>query len=221
MEISAEKKKADDQQCWFHLHRHQIMWRKARDGQQPYNLSCLKCLQNKTTNSCSDKSEAHFEWQKHHAQLESKTDALSVNLKIFLGLWVMDMERRIQATEMKCYHRLLDISYKDHITNAEVRYKFTKAPWRSSDHNEKAETKVVSACPKVNRTYQNNSARNLEILLWHVVSLQRKRKWFNEPKPSVLARNSSLTHAPRVTRQGGQCHVVLPILCKSLFLETH
>ena len=38
-----------------------------------------------------------------------------------------DLERRIQTTEMKCYHRLLGISYKDHITNAEIQSKITNA----------------------------------------------------------------------------------------------
>ncbi|GFO21775.1 endonuclease-reverse transcriptase [Plakobranchus ocellatus] len=32
-----------------------------------------------------------------------------------------DSERRIRAMEMRCYRRLLGISYKDHITNEEVR----------------------------------------------------------------------------------------------------
>ncbi|GFN80847.1 retrovirus-related pol polyprotein line-1 [Plakobranchus ocellatus] len=32
-----------------------------------------------------------------------------------------DTERRIRAMEMRCYRRLLGISYKDHTTNEEVR----------------------------------------------------------------------------------------------------
>jgi len=32
-----------------------------------------------------------------------------------------DLKRRIQATDMRCYRRLLGISYKDHITNVELR----------------------------------------------------------------------------------------------------
>ena len=32
-----------------------------------------------------------------------------------------ERERRIQTLEMRCYRRLLDISYKDHVTNEEVR----------------------------------------------------------------------------------------------------
>ena len=32
-----------------------------------------------------------------------------------------EIERRIQALEMRCYRRLLNISYKDHVTKEEVR----------------------------------------------------------------------------------------------------
>ncbi|GFN94161.1 endonuclease-reverse transcriptase [Plakobranchus ocellatus] len=38
------------------------------------------------------------------------------------GSWTLnaDIERKIRAMEMRCYRRLLGISYKDHITNEEV-----------------------------------------------------------------------------------------------------
>ena len=35
--------------------------------------------------------------------------------------------RRIQATEMRCYRKILHISYKDHVTNEEVRAKIQQA----------------------------------------------------------------------------------------------
>ena len=34
---------------------------------------------------------------------------------------IPEIERRIKALEMRCYRRLLNISYKDHVTNEEVR----------------------------------------------------------------------------------------------------
>ena len=34
-----------------------------------------------------------------------------------------ELQRRIQALEMRCYHKVLHISYKDHVTNEEVRAK--------------------------------------------------------------------------------------------------
>ena len=38
-----------------------------------------------------------------------------------------EVERRIQALEMRCYRRLLNISYKDHVTNEEVRNRIQNA----------------------------------------------------------------------------------------------
>ena len=38
-----------------------------------------------------------------------------------------DIERRIQAPAMRCYKRLLNISYKDHVTNKEVRNRIQNA----------------------------------------------------------------------------------------------
>ena len=38
-----------------------------------------------------------------------------------------ELQRRIQATEMRWYHKILHISYKDHVTNDEVRAKIQQA----------------------------------------------------------------------------------------------
>ena len=43
--------------------------------------------------------------------------------------WILtaEIDRRIQALEMRCYRRLLNISYKDHVTNEEVRNRIQNA----------------------------------------------------------------------------------------------
>ena len=38
-----------------------------------------------------------------------------------------EIERRIQALKMRCYRRLLKISYNDHVTNEEVRNRIQNA----------------------------------------------------------------------------------------------
>ena len=38
-----------------------------------------------------------------------------------------EIEKRIQALEMRCYRRLLNISYKDHVTNEEMRNRIQNA----------------------------------------------------------------------------------------------
>ena len=44
--------------------------------------------------------------------------------------WILTAElqrRRLQAMEMRCYRKILRISYKDHVTNEEVRAKILQA----------------------------------------------------------------------------------------------
>ena len=43
--------------------------------------------------------------------------------------WTLTAEpqRRIQATEKRCYRKILRISYKDHVTNEEVHAKIQQA----------------------------------------------------------------------------------------------
>ena len=38
-----------------------------------------------------------------------------------------ELEKRTQASERRCYRRLLNISYKDHVTNEEVLRKIQAA----------------------------------------------------------------------------------------------
>ena len=42
-----------------------------------------------------------------------------------------ELQRRIQAMEMMCYRKILHISYKDHVTNEEVRAKIQQAIGRT------------------------------------------------------------------------------------------
>ena len=56
----------------------------------------------------------------------------SLVISIFLyacELWTLtaELEKRTQAFEMRCYRGLLNISYRDHVTNEEVRRKIQAA----------------------------------------------------------------------------------------------
>ena len=62
----------------------------------------------------------------------------SLAMSIFLyacETWTItaDIERRIQALEMRCFRKLLGISYRDHITNEEVKAKIGNAIGRYED----------------------------------------------------------------------------------------
>ena len=66
-------------------------------------------------------------WRDKNISLASKVKLMrTLILSTFLYAyesWTLteEIERRIQALEVRCYRRLLNISYKDHVTNEEVR----------------------------------------------------------------------------------------------------
>ena len=63
-----------------------------------------------------------------------------------------ELQRRIQTMEMKCYLKILRISYKDHVISEEVRAKIRK----------EAQTVVVWSCLLFIRSGQNHLERHSE-----------------------------------------------------------
>ena len=91
-------------------------------------------------------------------------------LSIFLYAyesWTLtaELKRRIQALEMRCYRSLLNISYKDHVTNEEVRNRIQNAienaRW-SPNHGEETETQMVWSHLRILLHGEGNSAGNSE-----------------------------------------------------------
>ena len=66
-------------------------------------------------------------WNDNNVTISFKIRLMrSLVMSIFLyacEMWTLtaDIERRMQAMEMRCFHKLLDISYRDHITNKEMK----------------------------------------------------------------------------------------------------
>ena len=70
--------------------------------------------------------------------------------------------RRIQAMEMRCYRKILHISYKDQVTNEEVHAKIQQAigpQRRPPDDRKETQTAVVWSCFPFIRSGQNHLAR--------------------------------------------------------------
>ena len=66
-------------------------------------------------------------WRDNKISLGSKVKLIySFGISIFLIL-TAELEKRMQAFEMRCYRRLLNIWYKDHVTYEEVRRKIQAA----------------------------------------------------------------------------------------------
>ena len=72
-------------------------------------------------------------WRDNNISLGSKVKLMcSLVISIFLYTcesWTLtaELEKRTQAFEMRCYRMLLNISYKNHVTNEEVRRKIQTA----------------------------------------------------------------------------------------------
>ena len=76
-----------------------------------------------------------------------------------------ELRRRIQAMEMRCYRKILRISYKDHVTNEEARAKIQKAIGPQEDLLtivKRCQTAVVWSCFLFIRSGQNDLARHSE-----------------------------------------------------------
>ena len=90
-------------------------------------LVCWMCQQFKTalTMSLCTRNPAPIFW------IKGETDALPCHIHISVPLWVMCLgdraEKRAQAFEMRCYQRLLNLSYKDRVTDEDVRRKIQAA----------------------------------------------------------------------------------------------
>ena len=78
-------------------------------------------------------SRLKFTWRDKNISLASKVKLMrTLILSTFLYAsesWTLtaEIERRIQALEMRCCMRLLNISYKDHVPNEEVRNRIQNA----------------------------------------------------------------------------------------------
>ena len=73
------------------------------------------------------------------------------------------LQRRIQAMEMRCYRKILHISWKDHVTNEEVRDPAgNRTTRRHLDHCKETQTAVVWSCFPFIRSGQNHFARHSE-----------------------------------------------------------
>ena len=71
--------------------------------------------------------------------------------------------KKLQATEMRCFGKLLGIPYRDHIINDVVRNRIRKAigPLRwYLNHSKETQVKVVWAYIKISRACQENCTSN-------------------------------------------------------------
>ena len=140
MEISAEKTKLMTKKHQWHQHRDQSEWTEACDShklQIPWLSSTDEGSRLKILSTIAQTTAALTRlkpvWIDKSISLSSKIRLMrSLVTSIFLYAcesWTLteELQRRIQAMEMRCYRKTLHITYKDHVTNKEVRAKIQQA----------------------------------------------------------------------------------------------
>ncbi|WP_419624292.1 hypothetical protein, partial [Thiolapillus sp.] len=97
-------------------------------------------------------------WNDRSISFSSKIQLMrSLVTSIFLYAcesWILtaELQKRIQAMEMKCYRKILHISYKDHVTNEEVRAKIQQAIGPHEDLLTTVKRRKLQWCGHVSRS---------------------------------------------------------------------
>ena len=86
---------------------------------------------------------------------KGKGGALIISIFLYAcELWTLtaELEKKTQTFEMRCYRRLLNTLYKDHVTSEEVHRKIQAATgeriWWTPDPDQETETKMFSHVSK-------------------------------------------------------------------------
>ena len=151
------------------------------NGQQLETVTNLKYLGSVITNE-SFKSEILSRIAQTRAALtrlkpvwNDRSISLSPKLRLMLSLvtsiflyacelrtLTAELQRRIQAMEMRYYRKILRVSYEDRVTNEEVRAKVQKTTLRPPEHRKEKQNAVVWSCLPFIRSDQNHFARHSE-----------------------------------------------------------
>ena len=76
-----------------------------------------------------------------------------------------ELQRKIQAMEMRCYRKILHILYKDHVANEGSPCQDPAGNWttrRRPDDRKETQTAVIRSCFSFFRSGQNHLARHSE-----------------------------------------------------------
>ena len=94
---------------------------------------CKQLIQTRTAQTSAALTRLKPVWSNRSISISSKIRLVrSFVTSIFLYAcqsWTLtaELQRRVRAMEMRCYRKILHISYKDHVTNEEVRAKLQQA----------------------------------------------------------------------------------------------
>ena len=100
-------------------------------------------------------------WNDRSISLSSKMRSLVTSIFLYAyESWTLTAQlQRIQAMEMRCYRKILLISYKDHVKNEEGSTKAQQAI-RPPDHRKEMQTAVIWTCPLFITSGKSHLARH-------------------------------------------------------------
>ena len=101
--------------------------------------------------------------------------------------------KKIQAMEMRCYHKILRISYKDHVTNEEVRAKIQQAIGPHEDLLTIVKRRKLHWYGHVSCS----SGLAKTILRGKVKGRRRQRRQKKRWEDNIMARQASSSPSPR------------------------
>ena len=140
MEIGPDKDKSDDKQPKWLPKKDQDKRSEVRRNGNLWYLGAIICnegskpkILSRIAQTTAALSRLKIIWRDENISLASKVKLMwTLILSTFLypcesWTWTAETERMIQALELRCYRRLLNISYKYHITNEEVRNRIQNA----------------------------------------------------------------------------------------------
>ena len=120
----------------------------------------------------------------------------------------IELQRRIKAVEMRCYHRLLHISYNDHITNEIVCEKIQAAtgPYEDINNCEKKEVTMVRTCDQIKWPLQTVPGKRKR-------GRQNKR-WETTSESGPVSTSTAVREQPKTVRDSRRLSpmsVVVPL----------
>ena len=92
-----------------------------------------KMILSRTAQTTAELTRLKPVWNDRSISLSSMTRLIRfLGASVFLYAFeswtlIAKLQRRIRAMEMRCYRNILHISYKDHVTNEEIRAKIQQA----------------------------------------------------------------------------------------------
>ena len=146
------------------------------NGQKLETVTIFKCLGSVVSaEGFNPESTDDSSIDKADTSLEDRSISVSSKIRLMRFLvifsflyacesWTLlaGLRRGIRATEMRCYRKVLRISYKNHVTTENVYAKIQEDHPETPDHRKETQTEVVWTCLPFIRSVQSHLTSHSE-----------------------------------------------------------